>query len=226
MSIIQNNQVTIDTTVPTLSIGQVQLSADRRSTKEEKLADHERVRRIVIPSGHWGELGASINGESSQSLLDVLRTALVAIGNDRLRDTLTSEPLARTVALADYTVPALLAWSAETANSRGSITFTREQVEEWFTTSATRSALKTKHSQNPKCDAMLALVATRFATLAAKNHGLKDVSEVDKLTALIDPTDLEGDKASLITEMIGRLEHIKKLMLARAADVTVSMDDL
>ena len=228
MTILNNKLVSIDTVVPTISIGQIMLSADRRSTKEKVLTDAERIRRAVLPAGHWGDLGATLNGSASQSLTDVLRTAMQALGNDKLKDALASDPMLRTMELADFTVPALLAWSAETAGGRGAITFTRDQVEAWFKVSATRTALATKHEGKTNLAALLSFVGTRFATLAAKNHGLKDTADVEKLTALIDPQDLEGDSeaASLVTEIMARLEHITKQLTAKAAEATISMDDL
>ncbi len=230
MTTINNISITIDTTVPTLSIGQVQLSADRRSTKEKPLTDAERIRRAVLPANHWGELTASLNGDKSQSLTDVLRIALVAIASDRLRDTLAAEPMQRTIALADYTVPALLAWNAETASGRGSITFTREQIETWFDASVTRASLINKWADTGKTDAAIATLAAfvrnRFAATAAKNHGLKDAADADKLTALLDARDLDGKEAALMTELVGRLQHISKALTAKAAEATISMDDL
>ncbi len=132
MSLISNTLVSVDTVVPTLSIGQIQVSADRRSTSTNKLTDAQRIRRVVLPAGHWGELKGSLNGDASQSLTDLLRVALVGVANDRLRDILAEAPDTRTVELASFTVSSLLAWNAESAVSRGSFTFTREQVEEWF----------------------------------------------------------------------------------------------
>lgn len=230
MSIINNQSVTIDTTVPTISIGQIMLSADRRSTKEKPLTDAERIRRAVLPAGHWGELAASINEERSQSLTDVLRVALTAIASDRLRDTLAAEPMQRTIALSDYTVSALLSWNAETASGRGSITFTREQIEQWFDSSATKNVLCDKwiHAgkTNEQMVTMCQFVRNRFAATAAKNHGLKEAADAVKLTTLIDSADLEGKDASLMVELLGRLEHINKSLTAKANEATVSMDDL
>jgi predicted transcriptional regulator len=230
MTIINTTSVTIDTTVPTLTIGQIQLSADRRSTTANKLTDAERIRRAVLPAGHWGELAASINDARSQSLTDILRTALTSIASDRLRDTLAAEPMQRTISLQDYTVPALLAWNSETAAGRGSITFTREQVEAWLASSATLQALQTKWQATGKTVSQLAalqqFVTNRFATLAAKNHGLKDEADASKLAALIDPADLDGSSAALVTEILGRLDAIGKQLKAKAAEATISMDDL
>ena len=226
MTTIDAKLVTIDTTVPTMQIGQIQLSADRRSTKEAPLQDHERIRRAVIPAGHWGSISADLNGSANQSLTDILRTALQAIGSDYLRDCLTSDPMLKTLPLDALTVPALLAWNSETSTSRGSITFTREQVETWFKTSFTKGALEVRHANKPNLATLLGYVQTRFATLAAKNHGLKEPSDADKLMALIDPQELEGSSASLVTEIMGRLDHIKKQLAAKAAEATISMDDL
>lgn len=230
MTILTNNLVTIDTTVPTLSIGQIQLSADRRSTIANKLTDAERIRRAVLPAGHWGELASSINGQANQSLTDILRTALTAIASDRLRDTLAAEPMQRTIQLADYSIPALLAWNAETASGRGSITFTRDQVESWFDASATLRSLMTKWQATgktlPQLAAMQQFVRNRFAALAAKNHGLKDEADALKLLTLLSPDDANGEAASLVTELTGRIEHIAKTLRAKAAEATISMDDL
>jgi hypothetical protein len=230
MTIISNKQATIDTVLPTLSLGQIQVSAHRRSTKEKPLTDAERIRCIVLPAGHWGELAGSLNGEKNQSLTDVLRGALQSIAGDRLRDTLAAEPMQRMVALSDYSVTALLAWNSETASGRGSITFTREQVETWFDSSATNSELQAKWAKAGKVGAqietMLQFVRNRFATLAAKNHGLKEPADCDKLTSLIAPADLDGSSASLMVEVMGRLDHIRKQLIAKAAEATISMDDL
>jgi len=230
MTIINTSSVTIDTTVPAITIGQIMLSADRRSTKEKPLTDAERIRRAVLPANHWGELATTINGERNQSLTDVLRTALQGIASDRLRDTLAAEPMAKTIELKDYTVPALLSWQADTASSRGSITFTREQIENWFDSSSTATALIAKYTAAGKTPAQVAtllqFVRNRFAATAAKNHGLKEASEATKLTALIDAADLDGKDASLMVELMGRLEAINKALTAKANEATISMDDL
>lgn len=230
MTTINNIEVTIDTTVPALSIGQVQLSADKRGTKEKPLTDAERIRRAVLPAGHWGELAASLNDSRSQSLTDVLRGAMAALASDRLKDELAANPLQRTIKLADYTITALLTWNSETAAGRGSITFTREQVEAWFLTSTTRLSLRMKWMQAGKTasevEALTAYVSNRFATLAAKNHGLKEETDTTKLSALIDPADLDGTSAALVTEILGRLDAIGKQLKAKASEATISMDDL
>lgn len=225
MTIINNNQLSIDTNVQELSIGQIMISADRRSTKEKPLTDAERIRRVVLPANHWTDYQATINNVRNNSLTDILREALRGIAADRLRDTLAADPMQRTVNLSDYTIPALLAWSAETAVSRGSITFTRDQVTEWFNKSATAAALAAKHGP-VKAGAILSFLSNRYGALAAKNHGLKDVAEASKLAAIIDPADLEGDSASLVTEIIGRIESIIKALTAKANEATVSMDDI
>lgn len=226
MTILNNAQATIDTTVPAITIGQIMLSADRRSTKEKPLTDAERIRRAVLPAGHWGELATTINGTANQSLTDVLREALKTIASEKLRDTLAQDPMAKTITLAEYTVPALLTWNAETASTRGSITFTRDAAVEWFTKSATAAAMMAKHGA--KGPAVLTYLTNRFGALAAKNHGLKDEAEAQKLMAIIDEADLEATSPSysLVVEIMGRIDHIIKAMKAKAAESTVSMSDI
>ncbi len=229
MSVLNNSSVTIDTVVPALSLGQVQLSADRRSTKEKPLSDAERIRRVVLPAGHWTEFAGSLSGERSQALTDLLRTALVAIGSDRLRDSLAADPMLRVLPLQDFTVGSLLAWNAESSAGRGSITFSREQVEAWLgaVDCATMQAFKTRHEGKSNLPALVAFVTARFGVLAAKNHGLRETADCDKLIALIDPADFDGKHGSLVAEVLGRLEHVKKLISNRAeSSAVVSMEDL
>lgn len=225
MTIINNATASIDTIVPSLSIGQIQVSADRRSTKEKPLTDAERIRRVVLPANHWGDYAALLEGSKSQSLTDILREALRTLANDRLRDALAADPMLRAVPLADYTVQALLTWSAETAVSRGSITFTREQATDWFNDSATAKALAAKHGP-VKAGAILQFLSNRFGALAAKNHGLKDVAEASKLAAIIHEDDMSGPHGALVTEIIGRIESIVKALTAKANEASVSMDDI
>lgn len=226
MAIINNKLATIDTVVPTINVGEVMLSADRRSTKEKPLNDAERIRRAVLPANHWTEFSGTLSGERSQGLTDLLRNALQSIASNRLRDTLEADPMQRTIELSDYTISALLTWNAESSVSRGSITFTRDDVTSWFATSATRSALAEKHSANPKLAGVLALVEKRFATLAAKNHGLATPEEADKLMALISDADTTGPKAALVGEIAGRIAHVRKQLAAKAAEDALSLDDI
>jgi hypothetical protein len=217
MALINNTEATIDTVAPALNIGELQLSADRRG---KELADHERIRRVVLPAGHWGELTAGLQTykgyEASQGLTDVLREALRDIANARLRDILAETPQQRTVALADFTVGALLAWNADTASSRGSITFTREQVEAWYPASAIGQQMKQRGT------AFVEFVGKRLAALAAKNHGLKKPEEATKLIVL-----LEADASTALgAELIQRLTHIEKSLTQRANEETISMDAL
>ena len=215
MSIINTKEATIDTVSPELKLGEIMVSADRRSSKEKPLTDAERIRRVVLPAGIWGELSASTDGTPMQGLTDVLRQALRDIANARLKDTLAEQPLQRTVALADYTVGALLAWNADTASSRGSITFTREQVEEWFPTSALFAAMAKKGQQ------YVDFIGKRLATLAAKNHGLKEAKDADKLMVLL----ADDANSAIGSELIQRLGHISKSLTARTVD-NLSLDDL
>ena len=226
MTIINNNAILIETVVPELKLGEIMLSADNRSTKEKKLSDAERIRRAVLPNSVWGELSATLNGEKSQGLSDILRNALKLIANDRLRDALNENPLAREIPLSSFTVPELLRWSEETATSRGSITFTRDDATSWFATSATRAAIVQKHSSNPKLAGILAMLEARFGALAAKNHGLKSEEEANKLLAMIADSDTTGERAALVGEITGRLTHIAKQMAERAKADSVSLDDL
>lgn len=222
--IINNSSIPVQTVVPSISIGEIQLSADKRSTKkDEKLSDAERIRRIVLPANYWGELAATTNGERSQALTDVLREALKRLGSERLKDALAENPMTTSVNLSDYSVSALLTWSSETSSSRGSITFTREQAESWYDASETKRQLANKHQANPKLAAILSMVRNRFGALAAKNHGLKDEADATKLLALIAPAD---EETALTTEIAGRLTHIIKSLAAKAAEESVSLSDI
>lgn len=222
--IINNNLVSIETVVPSLKVGEIQISADRRSTKEKPLTDSERIRRAVLPANHWGEIGATLNSEQSQGLTDILRESLRSLAADRLKDALAADPMLRTVPLADYTVAELLKWSSETAASRGSITFTRDEATNWFAKSATAAAMLAKHGA--KGLAVVTLLTNRYGALAAKNHGLKDEAEAQKLMAIIDPADTTGESAALVADIIGRLDNIAKQLRAKAAEATISMDDI
>lgn len=213
MSIISNKEATIDTVAPTLSIGQIQLSADRRG---KELQDHERIRRVVLPAGQWGELSASADGSPSQGLTDVLREALKDIANARLRDTLAENPQQRTVALSDYTVGALLAWNADTASSRGSITFTREQVEQWYPGSAIAASMKQRGAQ------YVDFVGKRLAALAAKNHGLKKPEDASKLIVLL----ADDSNSAMGGELLQRLTHIERSLSQKLSEDVISMDAL
>jgi len=210
MTIInQTQEATIDTVTPVLSLGQIQLRADRRSTASKPVADSERIRRVVLPAGHWGDISATLSGEFSQSLTDCLRAALRTIGGERLADSLEENPLLRTVALGDYTVTALLTWNADSAATRGSITFTREQVETWYATSTIGKKLAAKAGK-----LVADKVGKRLAVLSAKNHGLKSEADCNSLTAM-----LAGDTDSaLVGEILGRLEGIAKGYRIKAAE--------
>lgn len=228
MTIINNNCVTIDTVAATnMQLGEVQLSADRRSTKEAPIADADRIRRVVLPANHWGELASSVNNERNQSLTDILRGALAKLGSDKLRDMLAESPMLRQVELAAFTVPALLAWGEETATSRGSITFTREQAESWYKDSATKVANAERWTTAGKTAAQVLVlhqfVSNRFGALAAKNHGLAKADDATKLLAMIAAEDASN---SVATEIAGRLAHIEKQLTAKANEATISMDDL
>ena len=216
MELNNNTEVTIDTVTPELKIGEIQLSADRRSSKETPLSDAERIRRVVIPANYWGELSASANGTANSGLRDILINGLRAIGSARLKDVLTENPLQRTVKLSDYSVTNLLAWSEETAASRGSLTFDREQVEAWFPSTHLHQQMKEKGEQ------YITFMSNRLAALAAKNHGLKKPEEADKLITLL-ASDTEN---GICSDLIQRLAHISKSLAARTNDSAISLDDL
>lgn len=226
MAIINQTQVTIETVVPSLQIGEIQISADRRSSKEKQLTDAERIRRVVLPSNTWGEIAGNLNGERSQGLTDLLREALKKLAGEKLKDKLEETPELRIIELQEFSVSELLKWSNETAASRGSITFTRDEVTSWFATSATRAAMATKHASNPKLASILAMLETRFGALAAKNHGLKEEQDAIKLQSIIAPEDLEGEKAALVADIVTRLDNIAKQLAAKANEAQISMDDI
>lgn len=228
--ILNNSHLPIQTVAPSnLELGEVMVSADKRNSKDsdKKLTDAERIRRVVLPATCWQDFQATLQGEKSQGLTDILRSALREIANDRLRDMLAEEPGKQQVAMADFTISSLLAWSEETASSRGSITFTREQVEEWFKQSTTQQNLVSKWKDAGKsADQMRQLsdfALKRFATLAAKNHGLKDAADADKLLALVAPEDAE---TGIGADIVGRIAHISKQLAAKANEANISMDDL
>lgn len=220
-------KLTINTVVQTLNLGEIQIKADRRSTKETPIPEDQRIRRIVLPANHWGSIEATLNTAKSQGLTDILRSALTKLGDDRLKDILAETPMAREVSADDFTVAELLKWSEETATSRGSITFTREDAEKWYDNGSSRKALQAKwEAANLDADiikAQHAFLRNRYGALAAKNHGLKDEAEATKAMTLIDATDAA---TAIGTEIVGRLEHIAKQLAAKAAEATVNMASL
>jgi hypothetical protein len=213
MSTINSTELSIDTVTPAITIGEVMVSADRRG---KDIADTDRIRRVVIPAGTWGELTGSSNGTTSQGLTDILVTGLKAVASARLRDYLQEQPLARTVALTDYSITSLLAWSVDTASSRGALTFDRDDVIAWFPASAIYKAMAARGKQ------YVEFMGNRLAALAAKNHGLKNPEDATKLVTLL------GDdvETPLGSELIQRLAHIERSLTARKEATTIGMDDL
>jgi len=222
---INATQIVIETVVPQIKLGEIQISADRRSTKEKPLSDSERIRRAVLPANVWGEIAGTLEGNRNQGLTDILREKLKELASERLRDTLAENPLATTIELKDYSVSEILKWSNETAASRGSITFTRDQATNWYSTSATAAAMLLKHGAT-KGAAINLMLTNRYGALAAKNHGLREESEATKLMSILEPADLEGASAALVADIIGRLDAIIKQLKAKAAEATISMDDI
>src|SRR6476620_5708702 len=106
MTVLNETNVLIETVVPTLKVGEIQLSADRRSTKEKPLTDAERIRRAVLPATAWGEISSTLNGERNQGLTDILREAMKKLASDRLRDSLEADPTLKTIPLTDYSIAA------------------------------------------------------------------------------------------------------------------------
>lgn len=222
MSLIINNQsAVIQTVAPNLAIGEIQFKADKRSTKENPIPDAERIRRVVLPANVWGAIEGSIDGSKSQGLTDVLRSALRSIGDDRLKDFLAENPMSREIPVSMFTVSELLKWSEETATSRGSITFTRQDAEKWFSDHVWET-IKGKYPEN-KQTAIKGFLSNRFGALAAKNHGLSEASDATKLMTLIPDAAIN---LPTTIEIIGRLQHIEKQLTAKANEATVSMDDL
>lgn len=219
--IINNSQFPIQTVTPTISLGETIISANRRSTKENPLTDAQRIRVVVLPANHWGEFSAVLEGSKSQAMTDLLRSSLVRVASERLKDALEEKPMLAAVEASDYTVASLLSWSEETATSRGSITFTRAQAEEWFDNKLwplVQEKYPTEKRKN-----IGAFLRNRYAVLAAKNHGLAEVADAIKLVALI-PEAIASDSISI--EIAGRLAHIEKQLDAKSKEATVSMDDL
>lgn len=225
MTIITNQatqqlEISIDTVPSELTLGQIPVNADHRSSKEKPLTDAERVRRVTLPAGHWGELEGSINGERSKALGELLRAAVREVANQRLRDHLAEQPLSRRVLASDYTVAALLAWNESTAGSRGSITFTREQIEAWYPTTKLFAAMARKGQQ------FADFIGKRLAALAARQHGLKDEKDALKLLTLLgDDAASDQPAAALAIELVTRLQGIAKSLATRQQEA-ISMDDI
>lgn len=210
-----NNTITmlpVHTVAPELKMGETPLSADRRG---KQLQDSERIRRVVLPVGHWGELAGSVAGTHYQGLTDLLRAALRQLGSDRLRDSLDTDSLLRAVPASDYSVASLLAWSEETAASRGSLVVGKDQILDWLPTSKVLAAMQAKSQRHA------ATITERLSLLGVKNHGLKKPEEADKLAVLLaDDAETEVGAA-----LIGRLAHISKTLAAKTADA-LSVEDL
>lgn len=207
-----SNTLHIHTVSPALKLGEQMISADKRG---KELSDSERIRRIVLPASLWNGISATLNTQHSVGLQDVLLAGLRRIASDRLKDTLTETPALREVPTEHYSIAALLAWNEESASSRGSITFTREDVEQWYPTSAVFRIMATKGQQ------WTAYIGNRLGTLAAKNHGLKKPEDAAKLITLL----ADDSSTALVAELISRLSHIERSLSAKQADA-LSLDDL
>lgn len=221
MTIINSTELTIDTTANTsVKLGEIIISADRRASKDKKLTDAERIRRITLPANHWGDISVTQSGAKSQGLMDVLTKGLKEIASDRLRDLLTEHPMSRTVLASDYSIASLLAWSADTAATRGSLTFTVEEITEWYPNSKLQAAMSKRGKE------FVEFVGKRLTTLAAKNHGLKTPEEADKLIVLLSDDGSADEPAPIVGELMSRLTHISKSLTAKKAETTISLDSL
>ena len=180
------------------------------------MTDAERIRRVVLPANYWGHLECTLNNVKSQALNDILTTGLRAIAAARLRDYLQEQPMARTVALADYSVSTLISWSADTASSRGSLAFDRDDIVLWYKTSAVHAVMAARGKEFDE------FIGNRLFCLAAKHHGIKLAEDATKLITL-----LEADgNTSLGAELIARLAYIAKALEAKKDDKTVNMSDI
>jgi hypothetical protein len=134
MTTINQTHLTIDTTSIEPTIGQLVISANRRGNKAKgiEIPKEERIRRVMLPAGHWPELRSTIDNIFSQPLTDILRERMRKLAGERLEELLTAEPLARSVPASLFSLSELLAWSTETSTNRGSIGYSAEDVESWL----------------------------------------------------------------------------------------------
>jgi hypothetical protein len=190
-------ELTIDTTTPAITAEEIMLSADRRG---KELSDAERIRRVVLPAKTWGSLAATENLKPLENLAAVLEKALIQIASARLRETLEENPLARTVAAADYSISSLLAWNAATSKQGASFPYSREELETWFATSATAK------KYTPKGEAVLQVVKETIAKLAARNHGIKTTDQANRVIGWLDTAVSADDPiASALVEKLGNI---------------------
>lgn len=217
----------VHTVAPSIVLGELMVKADKRDSKSKQWAEELRVRRVVIPAGYWGEFSVALAGQHSQGLTDILRESLLSLAAERLDETLGESRMARMVPAADYTIASLLAWSEETASSRGSLTFTKEQVVEWFAASKTQQDAVTRWTAAGKTAeqqrVLMDFLSKRFYALAAKNHGLKDAADADKLLAMVNGEDAA---TGLGADIVGRISHISKQLAAKKDEANMSMDQL
>jgi len=232
MTVINTNEVTVDTVATAAKIGEIIVSADKRSTTETPLTDAQRIRRVILPVGHWGNLTAGVADlegtyKKVQGLTDILTNGLRSIANSYLKETLAENEGIRTVSLADFTVASLLAWSSETAASRGALTVSKEEIEKWFLTSKLFGVMAARGIAEGKGTAYTEFMGKRLSALAAKNHGIKDEAACAKLVVLLE-ADIATPGDSIATELVGRLAHISKTFAARTKEsaTAITMDNL
>jgi hypothetical protein len=194
------------------------VSADRRSTEKAPVPEAERIRRVVIPANHWGSLAATQNLNPSPLLAALVTKGLQGIANARLRDYLNEQPMARTVAAADYTVSALLAWNEETSKAGNVIPFTRDDLVAWFPTSATFTKYATKGKQ------IVDTVGATLYKLAAKNHGLKDADTARRCIAWLDTAVAANDTTA--AALVERLSAIITNMEAKTDTSKIDINSI
>lgn len=222
---LQLSQLPVHTVSPETPVGYFQVSADRRSNKENPLSDADRIRRIVLPDAIWDGLEVTERNQRSDGLRELLTAKLREVAQLRLRDLLSEEPMLRTVDAAQFTVGALLAWNTERAATTGGIGFERDDVLAWFETSKLRSDMIAKHGN--KAPAVLAFLRQRYGALAARNHGLTKPEDAAKLLVMLPDSDLTGPASDLLGMVANRLVAIEKSLTAKLAnEAAVSLDDL
>jgi hypothetical protein len=217
------NMFTIDTAPTGLQVGEILVSADRRqSSKGPQLSDAERIRRVILPAGFWGPFEVTSSGlrsPHSTALAELLVQSLRRIAGEFLRDYLAEHPMARTVNVSSFLPGPLLAWHTANAASGGSITFTREEVEEWFPSSKLHAVMAAKGPD------FVVFMVKRLAALAAKNHGLKTEQEADKLITLLAADAEAADAPQLVLDLVQRLNHISRSLAARKDERALTLDD-
>lgn len=195
------------------------VSANRKSTSDKKLTDAERIRCCAIPAATFSGITILSENCPTDPLSALLQSKLQDIANQRLREFIAeTADSVRSIPLNLFSLPALLAWDAETSAARGSISFSKEEVLEWFNKSATKQQL----AQRLPAEG-LEFISKRFSALAAKNHGLAKEADALKLLSLIAPVDATSETGSAV---VARINAIATSLRAKADSNTWSMDSI